>query len=102
MGSDCDLAAADRSRNRERQDHTANLQQGNDHSASLLSLAQGVGWAEARGSEAVEGAGEGELAAEAAGGRSIAGETAVKRCGLGKLLSPKRHRFAVERPCEAL
>lgn len=37
-----------------------------------------------------KGAGEGEHAAEAVGGRAIAGDASAKGCDLGKLLSPER------------
>src|SRR5712664_4678337 len=41
-GADCDAAAADRSGNSERKDHSASLQGNPDHRSDLLPLAEGI------------------------------------------------------------
>src|SRR5207302_4613117 len=84
-------------KHRERKNHATSLQRGGDHGTDLLPLAEGVRRTEVRTSKADEGPGEGEHAAEAAGGRAVAGEAGVEGRGLGKLLSPERRRCAVER-----
>ena len=95
--TDRDDAAADRSKRRERKNHPPSLQGSRDHNADVLALAERVRRTEAGASQAVEGPGKGELAAETVGGRAVAGETGAEGRGLGKLVSPERRRCAVER-----
>src|SRR6266446_10806210 len=94
--ADCDDAAADRSKRRERKNHPTSLQGSRDHNADVLPLAEGIRRAEDGPGEATEGTGEGEWQVEAAGRGVGAGQTDPEGyCG-GKLLSPERRRCAVE------
>lgn len=94
------LAAADRSVDRQRQGHTASLQRSRHHRANLLPLAKGVRRFEVGTGQADEGTGEGEHATEALGSGAVTGEAGAEGRGLGKLLSPERRRCAVGRARE--
>src|SRR6202049_304376 len=94
--TDRDIAATDRSGNRERKDHPASLQGSGDPHADLLPLAEGIRRPEAGSSETTEGTGEGERETQATGGGAVPGEASSQGCSGGKLLSPERRRTAVE------
>src|SRR6266481_7592303 len=89
-------AAADRSRHRERKNHSTSLQRSRDHNPDVLPLAERIRRFEDGPGEATEGLGEGERQVETAGRGTGVGQTDIKGyCG-GKLLSPERRRCAVE------
>src|SRR5208337_4312639 len=66
------------------------------HGADVLPLAEGIRRVEDGPGEAAEGTGERKRQVETAGGGAVVGQTDPEGyCG-GKLLSPERHRCAVE------
>src|SRR5450755_1597959 len=99
-GADREFAAADRSGNRERENHTTSLQGSCDHSADVLPLEKRIRRPKAGSSETNEGTGAGECEAEAPGGGAVFGEANSEGRGRGKLLSPERRRSAVRHACE--
>ena len=66
------------------------------HTQTYYRLAEGIRRAEGGAGKTAQGTGDGEWAAEAAGGRVIAGEAGAWGCGAWKLLNPERRRYAVE------
>ena len=80
-----------------REDCAPSLQRSWNPHANLLPVAEGIRRAEGGAGKTAQGTGDGEWAAEEAGGRVIAGEAGAWGCGAGKLLSPERRRCAVER-----
>jgi hypothetical protein len=62
-------------------------------------VGQGVRWVEGGSGTTVEGAGAGELEAEAPGLGIEPGEACAERHRLGKILSPERRRCVVNRAC---
>src|SRR5271167_4175654 len=67
-----------------------------DRGADLLPLAQGVRRSAGGPGEAAQGAGTGELEAEAVSSEPKPGQPCVEGFRLGKLLSPERRRIAAE------
>src|ERR1039457_795243 len=94
-GANCGVAAADRSRNSEREEQPTSLQRSRDHRPDVLPLEKRVRRPEAGSSETDERAGTREREAEAFSRGAVSGEADPEGRGLGKLLSPERRRCAV-------